>query len=161
MRGHYIFIMFVLCLLTWAVVVDNAVLPDMNKLKQDVGQFSRYRVRKWGNGGKFDFVNDQLLVYAVVDDRERLYYMDYKPYFEFTLKGLDPGTPIQLRHTQRFPKVWKKMLYDLRIGGISTLRYSPAQLAEKQTEIWKFSAIMGGAFLVLAILGLIGRKKRG
>ncbi len=160
MRKQYLFGMFVLCFFVWAVVVDNVVLPSMNSLSQDVGAYSRYRVKKWGTGGKLDLVQDELLIYAVVKDREQLYYMEHTSNFEATLKYLEPGTPVQLRYTTRFPKFWKRHLYDLRTQGISQLSYSPAQLMIKQQEIWKFTGIMGGIFLVLAVLGLLNKPRK-
>ncbi len=159
MRKQYLFGMFVLCFFVWAVVVDNAVLPSNDSLSQDVGAYSRYRVKKWGAGGKLDLLQDELLIYAVVKDREQLYYMEYTPNFEASLKYLEKGTPVQLRHTNRFPKFWKRHLYDLRIQGISQLSYSPAHLMIRQKEIWKFTGIMGGVFLVLAVLGLLNKPR--
>ena len=40
------------------------------------------------------------------------------------------------------------------------MRYSPAYMILKQKEIWKFTAIMGGIFLFLALLGLFNKSNR-
>jgi hypothetical protein len=160
MKKQYMIGMFALCFCIWAIVVDNAVLPPMNALSQDVGAYSRYRVKTWNRDGKLDILQDELLIYAVVKNREQLYYMEYKPYFESSLKHMEQGTPVQLRYVNRFPKFWKRHLYDLRINGQSVLRYAPGQLIQKQKEIWKFTGIMGGIFLFLAFLGLINKPRR-
>jgi hypothetical protein len=157
MKKQYMVTVFLLCFLVWAVVIDNAVLPSLKSLKQDVGTYTRYRVKKWDKGGKLDLLKDELLVYAVVKNREQLYYMDYKPHFEQTLKSLAPGTPLQLRYANRFPKFWKRHLYDLRNSGIPVLGYSPGHMITKQKEIWKFTGIMAGAFLFLAVLGFVNK----
>ncbi len=160
MKLQYICGMFVLCFFAWAVVVDNAIIPANDALRQDVGGYSRYRVKQWGNGGKLDVLSDELLVYAIVKNREQLYYMEYNPYLENSLKTLAPGTSVQLRYSRSFPKFWKRTLYDLRIGGVSSLRLSGAQLAAKQKEVWKFTGIMGGIFLFLSVIGLFNKPKR-
>ena len=160
MTRQYVFSMFLLCFCVWAVVVDNLILPGGSDLKQDVGQFTRYRVKKWSKGHKVKFLKDELMVYAVVKNREQLYYMDYKPHFEATLKSLPKGMPVQLRHDNRFPKFWKRHLYDLRSSGVSIMSYSPAYLVLEQREIWKFTGIMGGIFLFLLAIGLIKKPAR-
>jgi hypothetical protein len=152
--------MFLLCFFVWAVVVDNAVLPTSDHLRQDVGTFTRYRVKKWDKGGKLDLLQDELLVYAAVRGREQFYYIEYKPYFENALKTLAPETAVQLRYANRFPKFWKRQLYEVRVGGAPVVRHSSAQIIQKQKEIWKFTGIMAGAFLVLAVLGLINKPRR-
>jgi len=152
--------MFLLCFFIWAVVVDNAVLPDMRSLKQDVGQYTRYRVRHWDKGGKFDILGDELLVYAIVKNREQLYYINYKPHFEQILRTLPEGTVLQLRYVNAFPKFWKRQLYDIRSNGVSFMSYSSANLILEQREIWKFTGIMGGVFLGLVVLGFINKPKR-
>lgn len=156
----YLFGMFVLCFCIWAVVVDNMILPSEKQLKQDVGVYTRYRVKDWKQGGKLDIIDDELMIYAVVKNREQLYYMEYKNYFENTLKILPEGTPVQLRYVRRFPKFWKRHIYDLRQSGIPIVRYSAAQLHQKQKEIWKFTGIMGGIFLALAVVGWIGKPRQ-
>jgi len=155
----YLLNMFILCFCVWTVVVDNAVLPGGNQLKQDVGTYTRYRVKIWNKGGRLDVIDNELLVYAIVKNREQLYYMEHKSYFENTLKNLPAGTPVQLRYARRFPKFWKRHLYDLREGGIPVVRYSAAQLFQKQRAIWKFTGIMGGVYLVLVALGLVNRSR--
>ncbi|MCK5676595.1 MAG: hypothetical protein KAH99_06225, partial [Verrucomicrobia bacterium] len=149
----YVLSIFILCFFVWGVVVDNVVLPSGNQLRQDVGSYTRYRVKKWQKGSKLDVIQDELMVYAIVKNREQLYYMEHKTYFENTLKSLPEGTPVQLRYVRRFPKLWKRHLYDLREGGIPIIRYSAYQLKEKQKEIWKFTGIMAGIFLALAGVG--------
>lgn len=156
----YLLSMFILCFFVWAVVVDNAVLPSENQLKQDVGIYTRFRVKKWQKGGKLDVLQDELMVYAVVKNREQLYYMERKSYFENTLNRLPEGTPVQMRYVRRFPKVWKRHLYDMREGGIPIIRYPTAVLHQKQREIWKFSGIMAGIFLALAVVGWIGKPRK-
>ena len=156
----YLLSMFILCFFVWGVVVDNVVLPSENQLRQDVGSYTRYRVKKWEKGSKLDVIQDELMVYAIVKNREQLYYMEHKSYFENSLKNLPQGTPVQLRYVRRFPKLWKRHLYDLREGGIPIIRYSAAQLFQKQREIWKFTGIMGGVFLILAVLGWIGHPRQ-
>jgi hypothetical protein len=160
MKKEYMFGTFMLCFCVWVVVVDQVVLPKEGQLHQEVGEYSRYRVRSWSKDGKIDILKDQLLVYAVVKNRERLYYMDYKPYFESSLKRLPKGTHVQLRFDRRFPKIWKKHLYELRANGVPVARYSAAQLYQKQREIWKFTGIMGGVYLAFVVLGLINKPRR-
>ncbi len=159
MKKQYMFGMFILCFCIWVVVVDNAFLPSDDRLHQDVGQYSRYRIKKWDKGGKLDFIEDELLIYVVVKNRERLYYMEYKSYFENSLKNLPPGTPVQVRYEKGFPKVWKKHVYNLRANNFSVVRYSAIQLLQKQREIWKFSGIMVGVYLVLVVLGLVNKPR--
>lgn len=159
MKKQYMFGMFALCFCIWAVVVDQMVLPGDDQLRQDVGAYSRYRVKKWSKDGRFDLLSDQLLIYVVVKNREQLYYMDYKSYFESSLKVLPKDTPVQVRYDRRFPKIWKKCVYELRANGIPVVRYSAAQLFQRQREIWKFTGIMGGVFLLLAVLGLINKPR--
>jgi hypothetical protein len=156
----YLFTMFLLCFFVWGVVVDNLILPNENKLRQDVGAFTRFRVKKWEKGTRMDIIQDELMIYAIVKNREQLYYMEHKTYFENALKTLPEGTPVQLRYVRRFPKFWKRHIYDLRQGGIPIIRYSSAQLERKQKEIWKFTGIMSGVFLILAALGWVGRPRR-
>jgi hypothetical protein len=172
MKKEYIFGVFVLCLFVWTVVVDNAVMPKKENLRQEVGAYSRYRVKKWSRNGKLDLLKDQILVYAVVDNREQLYYIDYKPYFEATLKidykpyfeatlkTLPEGTPLQLRYAKALPKMWKKHTYDIRSSGVTVLGYSPAQLILMQREINKFSMIMGGIFAGLVVVGFLNKPRR-
>ena len=160
MRRQYFITMFCLCLFVWAIVVDNAVLPSMDALNQDVGNYTRYRVKEWSKGKKWDVVSDELLVYAIVKNREQLYYIERSPHFESTLKYLPEDTPIQLRYVRSFPKFWKRHLYDMRSNGISVMSYSPGYLIQKQKEIWKFTGIMGGVYLVLVILGIINKPRR-
>lgn len=160
MNKQYVIGMFALCFFVWAIVVDNVVLPPMNNLKQDAGVYSRYRVKKWNQSGKLDLLGDELLVYAVVKNREQLYYIDYKPNFEFTLQRMQEGTPVQMRYVNRFPKFWKRELYDVRVSGLSALHYAPTQLKEKQKDIWKFTGIMGGIFLFLMVIGLVAKPRR-
>ena len=159
MRRQYFITMFCLCLFVWAIVVDNAVLPSMNALKQDVGSYTRYRVKEWSTGKKWDIVSDELLVYANVKNREQLYYIERSPHFESTLKYLPEGTPVQLRYVNRFPKFWKRHLYDLRSNGVTIMSYSPGYLIQKQKDIWKVSGIMGGVYLILVILGFINKPR--
>lgn len=159
MKKQYMFIMFILCFCVWAVVVDNLVLPKTERLKQDIGQYSRYRVKKWTSNDKLDFIEDELLIYVIVKNREQCYYMDHRNSFESYLKRLPAGTPVQMGHVNRFPKFWKRHLYDLRIGGISKMGYSPVQRIEKQRSIWKFTGIMGGVYLILVVLGLINKPQ--
>ena len=159
MRRQYFITMFCLCLFVWAIVVDNAVLPSMDALHQDVGSYTRYRVKEWSKGRKWDIVSDELLVYAIVKNREQLYYIERFPHFESTLKYLPEGTPVQLRYVRSFPKFWKRHLYDMRSSGISIMSYSPAYLIQKQKEIWKVTGIMGGVYLILVILGFINKPR--
>ena len=156
----YVLSMFILCFFVWGVVVDNVVIPSDDQLHQDVGSYTRYRVKQWDKGGKLDVISNELLIYAIVKNREQLYYMEHKSYFENSLKNLPAGTPVQLRYVRRFPKFWKRHIYDLREGGIPIVRYSAAQLFQKQREIWKFTGIMGGIFLALAAVGMIGQPRR-
>ena len=156
----YLLGMFILCFFVWGVVVDNVLLPSEKHLRQDVGVYTRYRVKKWQKGGKLDIIQNELMIYAVVKNREQLYYMEHKTYFENALKSLPTGTPVQLRYVRRFPKFWKRHIYDLREGGIPIIRYSAAQLYQKQKEIWKFTGIMAGIFLALAVVGWIGHPRQ-
>ena len=159
MRRQYFITMFCLCLFVWAILVDNAVLPSMDALHQDVGTYTRYRVKEWSKGKKWDFISDELLVYAIVKNREQLYYIEHSPQFEATLKYLPEGTPVQLRYVRSFPKFWKRHLYDIRSSGISIMRYSPGYLIQKQKEIWKYTGIIGGVYLILVILGFINKPR--
>lgn len=161
MKRQYMFVMFLLCFFVWAVVVDNVVIPKTDNLRQLKGTYSRYRIKEWGGElGKLDLLKNELLIYGHIKKREQLFYMEYKPQFKITLDTLEPGTPIDIRYTTGFPKVWKNELYDLRVGGYSVLRYSPGHLMEKQKEILKFSGIMAGAFLFLAALGYLNKPRR-
>ena len=159
MSKKYGFGMFILCFFVWAVVVDNVLLPGDDRLRQDNGAYTRYRVKKWDQGGKLDIIPDELLIYVIVKNREQLYYMEYKSYFEETLKNLPEGTPVQVRYNKSFPKVWKKHVYSLNESGIPILRYSAAQMLQKQQLIWKFTGIMGGIYLILLILGFINKPR--
>lgn len=152
--------MFFLCFFVWAVVVDHVILPSGNALTQEAGQFTRYRVKKRKPVQRVGLLKDEVLIYALVEGRERLYYMDYKPQFELTLKNVQTGTPLQLRYDNRFPKFWKKKIYDLRSSGLSILSYSPGQLIHQQRGIWKFTGIMGGVFLFLLVIRLIRKPRR-
>ena len=156
----YIWSVFILCFFVWAVIVDNVVLPANNQLKQDVGVYTRYRVKEWHKGEKLNIIPDELMIYAVVKNREQLYYMEHKTYFENSLKNLPEGTPVQLRYARRFPKLWKRHLYALQERGIPIVRYSSAQLLQKQQQIWKFSGIMGSIFLGLTAVGWIGKPRQ-
>lgn len=160
MNARYLFSMFVLCFFIWAVLVDNIVLPSDDALRQENGTYTRYRVKKWDQGGKLDLIKDELLIYAIVGNRERHYYMEYKSYFEATLKNLPVGTPIQVRYKNGFPKVWKKTAFSLNRGGIPFMSYSAAQLVQKQRGIWKLSGIMTGVFLFLVALGFLNKPAR-
>lgn len=159
MKKQYMFVMFILCFCVWTVVVDNVILPSDDRLQQDVGQYTRYRVKEWSKSGKLDVIEDELMIYAIVKNREQLYYMEHKSYFENSLKNLPEGTHVQIRYDRRFPKIWKRHAYDLRANGISVVRYSAAQLVQKQREIWKFTGIMVGVYAVLVVLGLINKPK--
>jgi hypothetical protein len=160
MKKQYTFVVFLICFFVWAVVVDNAVIPKMDNLRQLTGSFTRYRVKELDKSGKLHLLKDELLIYARVKEREEFFYIERTPYFEATLKNLQPGDLLELRYSQAFPKVWKRSLYDVRVDGRSILRYSPQQLAEKQKFIWKFSGIIGGAFLLLAFIGMINKPRR-
>lgn len=159
MKKQYMFVMFILCFCVWTVVVDNVILPSDDRLQQDVGQYTRYRVKEWSKGGKLDVIEDELMIYAIVKNREQLYYMEHKSYFENSLKNLPEGTYVQMRYDRRFPKIWKRHVYDMRANGISVVRYSAPQLLEKQREIWKITGIMGGVYLILVVLGLINKPR--
>ena len=159
MKRPYMFGMFILCFFVWVMVVDNMVLPISGNCRQDVGIFTRYRIKTWSQNKKLDILTDELLVYAVVKGREQLYYIEYKPQFEIALKNLEAGAPLQLRYVNRFPKVWKRSLYDIRINGVSKLQYSTYQLREKQENIWKFTGLMAGIFAFLVVLGLINNPR--
>lgn len=159
MKKQYMFLMFILCFCVWTVVVDHMILPSDDRLQQDVGQYTRYRVKEWNKGGKFKVIEDELMIYAIVKNREQLYYMERKSYFENSLKNLPEGTHVQMRYDRRFPKLWKRHVYDIRVNGISVVRYSVPQLVEKQREIWKITGIMGGVYLILVVLGLINKPR--
>lgn len=156
----YLLGMSILCLFVWAVVVDNAIIPSDKHLRQDVGAYTRFKVKKWQTGRKFDIIEDELMIYAIVKNREQLYYMDHRSYLENGLKSLPAGSHVQLRYARRFPKFWKRQLYELRKEGIPYISYPAALLADKQKEVWKFSGIMAGVFLVLAAVGWVGKPRR-
>lgn len=156
----YLLGMFLLCFGVWAVVVDNLVLPSKDHLRQDVGTYTRYKVKEWQRGGKLDVLQNELMIYAVVKNREQLYYMEYKSYFENNLKRIPAGTPVQLRYVRRFPKFWKRHMYEMRQGGIPLVSYPTAVMHQKQQEIWKFTGIMVGVYLILAAVGFVGRPRR-
>lgn len=159
MGAKYYIVMFALCLFVWAILVDNIIVPGKDELRQDVGAYTRYRVKKWNKGGKLDIVPDEVLVYAIVDNREQLYYMEHKAYFEATLNTFPEYMPVQLRYVHRVPKFWKRQLYDIRTEGRSLLTFSSYDLEQQQKENWKISGIMGGVYLVLVVLGWIGRPR--
>ena len=159
MKRQYFVGMFFLCFFVWAILVDNAVLPKMENLYQDPGIFTRYRVKHWNKGGKFDLLQDELLIYAVVKNRELLYYMEYKPHIAARLQSLPAETPVQLRYVRSFPKFWKRQLYDLRVSDQSFVSFSPYYLIEKQKEVWKISGIMAGIYLLLVVLGFVNKPR--
>ena len=159
MKKHYLTVVFLLCFFVWAVVVDNAVLPSMDGLQERTGSYSRYKVREWGKGGKLNPLKDELLVYVYVRNREQFFYIERTPLFEYTLKSLQPGTRVELGYVRRFPKLWKKELYELKLGRMPVIRYSPFQLKKKQAFIWKYTGIMTGVFILLASLGLINKPR--
>jgi hypothetical protein len=160
MSRQYKMGMFILCFCIWAVVVDNVVIPSDDLLRQDNGAFTRYRVKKWQKGGKFDIIKDELMIYVISQNREKLYYMEYKPHFEATLKNMPEGSSVQVRYSMGFPKVWKKHVYSLNNGGIPIMRYSSTVLLQKQRDIWKFTGIMGGIYLGLLVLGWISKPRK-
>jgi hypothetical protein len=159
MKKQYMFGMFMLCFFVWIMVVDNVLLPSSEQCRQDVGVYTRYRVKSWAEADKLELLTDELLIYAIVKNREQLYYMDYKPQFETALKNMPEGTPLQLRYVRRFPKFWKRSLYDVRINGVSHLMYSAYALKEKQQAIWNFTGIMAGIYAFLILLGLINKPR--
>lgn len=159
-KKEYVFGMFILCFLVWVFVVDQAIVPNHADLHKHIGTYSRYRVKKWSQDGKLGFLKDELMVYAMVKGRERIYYIDYFPQFESSLKRLQKGTPVVLHWENRFPKVWRRELFDLRNNQVPVLRYSAFQLEDKQKEVWKFTGIMGGIFLILTVLGFINKPGR-
>lgn len=158
MTKRYYISMFFLCFFVWVILVDNAVLPSQDSLKQDVGVYTRYRIKDWSRG-KLDVVSDELLIYAVVKDREQLYYMEYKPHYEASLMRVPEETPVQLRYVHRFPKFWKRHLYDLRINGQSALSYSSYHLQQRQKEIWKITGVIGAVYMFLIVLGMINKPR--
>ena len=160
MGAKYYIIMFALCLFVWTILVDNVILPDKDRLKQDVGNYTRFRVKKWNKGGRLDIVQDELLIYAVVDNREQLYYMEYQPYFEATLKNMPELMDVQMRYVNAFPKFWKRQLYDIRSQGRSLMTFSSYYMVQKQKEIWKITGIMGGIYGVLIVLGLLNKPRK-
>jgi hypothetical protein len=160
MKKQYTLVVFMVCFFVWAVVVDNAILSKMESLQRLSGSFTRYRVKELNRGGKLHLLKDELIIYARIKDREEFFYIERTPYFEATLKNLQPGDPLDLRFSKGFPKVWKRNLYDVRVGGNSILRYSPQHLAEKQKFIWKFTGSIAGAFFLLTILGMINKPRR-
>jgi hypothetical protein len=159
MGAKYYIVMFVLCLFVWAILIDNLILPDKNRLKQDNGAYTRYRVKEWNKGRKLDVIQNELMIYAVVDNREQLYYMDYQTYFEAALKSMPEYMPIQLRYVYSLPKFWKRQLYDIRTEGRSIMTYSSYYMEEKQKENWKMTGIMGGIYAILVVLGLVSKRR--
>lgn len=160
MHLKYYVLTFAMCFFVWAILVDNMVVPSNDAMSIAPGTYSRYRVKKWSQDGKLNLLKDEILVYAYVKGREQIYYIEYSRGFESTLKNLPEGTPVQMRYVSRFPKVWKRHLYDLRANGRSVVSYSSYYLKEKQTEIWKITGIIGGIYLVLVVLGLLNRPRR-
>lgn len=165
MKKQFSLLMFALCFGVWAIVVDNLVIPPMNKLKSDTGTYSRFRVKEWKGSEKIPLIGDELIVYAHVLKRydrahEQMYYMERNGYFEGMVSSLAPGTRIEIRYAKAFPKVWKKKVYEVRMDGSSIMRYSPAQLGEQQKFNWKFTGIMIGAFVVLSALGCISKPRK-
>lgn len=159
MHAKYYVIMFALCFCVWTILIDNLILPSKDHLRQDNGAYTRYRVKHWNKGGKFKVVEDELLIYAVVKNREQLYYMEYKPYFEASLKNLPNLTPVHLRYVRAFPKFWKRHLYDLQVSGRSAVTYSAYTLHQKQQENWKITGIMGGIYAIIVVLGLLNKPR--
>jgi hypothetical protein len=149
--------MFVLCFVVWTALVDNVVLPDHDRLQQDAGLFTRYRMKEWRKVGNLNLMPNELLIYASMKEQEQVYYLEYKDHFEAILQALPEGTPIQMRYVNGFPKIWKRQLYDLQISGNSILSFSSQSLEEKQKEIWKTTAIIGGVYLLLVGLGLLNK----
>ena len=157
-RNYYIGVFF-LCFFTWVILVDNAIIPGPNDMRNDPGTYTRYRIKKWSQGGKLDLVPDEILVYAIVHEREQIYYIESRPHFIAALDNLPAGTPVQIRYVRSFPKYWKRQLYDLRVGGGSAVSYSRFYLVEKQREIWKITGIAAGVFVLLAIVGMVSKKR--
>lgn len=160
MKKEFVFLMFCLCFCFWAIVIDNLVVPDMQALNQETGLYSRYKIRKAIKDGDLDLMKDKILIYAHVKDREQFYYIDHTPYFEVTLRQLEPGTPMTLRFTKAFPKMWQKTLYDVQVNGLPVMRYSQTILEERQAFNWKFTGIVGGIFIILSALGFVARPRK-
>ena len=157
MTKKYVFGMLAFFFLAWAVIVDNAVLPHQDRLKQDVGIYSRYRVSKQAKSGP---LKDELIIYAVVQNKQQLYYMDYTPQSEWALESLEQGVPVQLRYANGFPKVWKPYLYEVHSQGVPVVSYSSFDRAARQKEVWKVTGMIGGAFIILFLVGLIKKPKK-
>lgn len=160
MKLVYIFILFSLCFILWAVVVDNLIIPESTKLHSEFGKFSRYRIKTRKVDGQRDFMKDQLIVYAHTKGRERFYYMDRIGYFELALKSIEPGSQVEMRYSRAFPKIWQRSLYEVRKDGLPVARYGSAYLIEKKKFTWKFSGIMLGAFCLLSSLGFLRKPGR-
>ncbi len=161
MKRQYIFTMFLLCFFVWAVVVDNVIIPKPSELRELNGTFSRYRAKEWtGEIGKVDLLEDELMVYGRIRDREQLFYIKHYPAFKANLDTLTPGDSVKFRYAKRFPKFWKKELYEMHASGYPILRYSSGLLSQKQRDIFKFSGIMTGIFVFLSLLSFINKPRQ-
>ena len=158
MSKSYLFNMFILCFCIWAVVVDNVLLPDEKQLKQDIGQFSRYRVKEWNKGRKLDIIDNELLIYVVVKNREQLYYMEHKLNYEAALNYLAPGAPLQVRYNRGFPKFWKRHVYSIRQNGLPVVSYSPAHVRSGAVASIYSSPVDIGRHLAMLINQALKKK---
>lgn len=159
MKKEFMFLMFALCFAVWVIVVDNVLIPVHDGLLQKRGLYSRYRIKEWKGDGKLDLVKDKIIIYAHSDHAEDFYYLEYKPHFVAALMNLQPGETITLKYSQGFPKVWQRTVYEVERGGLPVLRFSGFELKQKQAFVWKFTGIMGAAFLVLSLLGFLNKPK--
>lgn len=159
MKKEFIFLMFALCFAVWVIVVDNLIIPDSANLMRKNALYSRYRIKEWKGDGKYDLIKDKIIIYGHSKNAEEFYYLEYKPHYEQALKGLAPGTPVSIRYSKGFPKVWQRTVYEIQSGDLPILRFSGAMLKERQAFNWKFSGIMGGAFLLLSLLGFLNKPK--
>ncbi|VGO15557.1 hypothetical protein PDESU_04142 [Pontiella desulfatans] len=161
MNKQYLLIVFLFCFFIWTALVDNCVLPSMDKLQERSGLFSHYRTREVGRNGKFNLLKDELVVYVHVKSREEIYYIERTPAFEMVLKNVAPGARVKLGYAKRFPKVWKQTLYSMEIEGQPLIQLFPWRLADKQRYNWKVTGVVAGLFVFLGVLGFINKPRGG
>lgn len=159
MKKEFIFLMFAVCFALWVIVVDNMILPKKENLRQKRALFSRYRVKEWRGDGKLNLVKDKIVIYAHLDNAEEFYYLEYKPQYEAALKMIEPGATINLRYSKRFPKLWQRTVYRVDRGGLPVLITTDRDLKQRQMFIWKFTAAMGGLFILLSFLGFLNKPR--
>lgn len=161
MRKRTVFSLFVVCCVLWAVIVDNVVLPSSGQLVKEEAHFTRYTFKRISHPTREEPFKDELVIHAVVEGyKELLYYIDNRPGFEARLNQIEAATPVELYYANRFPKIWKRKLYEMRINDQLIVGFSPVQLEAMQKRVWILTGGMGVIYLVLMLFGAIVLRPR-